>query len=202
MRNNGFTLIEILVAAAIASILMLSVYGVFTQVATAERRLAAEAAAAHQARIIFDRMGRELRSFHAPGGGLTNQFSGGKTGEQLPFIDFSTTATTPQGGAYGTFSAVRYELRKSAGHKGNFELMRTERPLFLTENSQPRALKFGSDIKSMQLRFFDEIAGTWVEQWEPGQAKPPKMVEMLLTLSAGEKEVPFQTTFEVTRVSN
>ncbi len=51
--TGGFTLIEVLVAITLLSLVLTAVYGVFTSLSATEKRLHSDSEAYHQARIIF-----------------------------------------------------------------------------------------------------------------------------------------------------
>ncbi|NOY14028.1 MAG: prepilin-type N-terminal cleavage/methylation domain-containing protein, partial [Deltaproteobacteria bacterium] len=64
MKNavRGFTLIEVLLAILIGSLLLTTIYGIFSSVSNVRNQLEREGEAFHQVRIFFDRIGGELSS--------------------------------------------------------------------------------------------------------------------------------------------
>jgi len=63
MKNQrGFTLVEILIALSIAAVLTVSLAGVLRGAVTTWRALRAQARMDQRARVVIDRMGRDLRN--------------------------------------------------------------------------------------------------------------------------------------------
>ena len=199
-NDRGFTLIEILIAVVITVLLLSTVYEVFNSVSAARDRLEAEGQSYGQARVILDRIGREIRStYFLPSDSLT-RFAGGVSSAGDPYLEFSTTATTPQGGNAAALSGVdvvRYELARDPEAKdGRKVLLRSEFPLFQPADHKPRAARLGTDITGMQVRFYNN--GTWQNSWKSDIL--PQMVEVTLRLQVGGQSVPFVTAFAVNRV--
>ncbi len=201
MRNRtpgGFTLIEVMVAVTITALLLMTIYGVFTSVSRGKARIEADAQGFHQARVIFDRIGREIRGAYFPAGSTTGLFSGGESAGGIPFLELSTTATTPQGGRRGGIAAVRYELRDDPeGEKGQKVLLRNEYPLFDPDGARAQGYRMATGIEALKFRFFD---GSWKEQWPGGGTGTPLSVEVSLSVRVGEELIPFRSSFEVSRL--
>jgi general secretion pathway protein J len=196
----GFTLLEVLVAVAITALLLATVYGVFTPISAARDRLEGEALAYHEARVLLDRIGRELRSAYlSPQPGAKTRFEGGRDAAGRPYLLFSTTAGTPQPGSGGV-ALVRYELDadpEAEPGRGGQVLLRGEAPVWAGNAERAPAYRLGADIVGLGLRFHDGSA--WQEQWpvNPGQPGRPQQVEVTLTLRIADGEVPFVTACEL-----
>lgn len=194
-QQKGFTLIEILVAVTIIVILLSTVYGVFTSVSGAKERLEKEGDGYHLARVIFDRLGREIRGNYYDPKKPDSFFAGGIDEQGNPFLKISTTATTPQGGKVGGVAVVEYELRQDPENPDRKVLMRREySPLDPTGANEPE-YRLAAGIDGMKLRFFD--GSNWVDQWKTGL---PEIVEVTLTVRIEGREIPFVTAFEVPKV--
>lgn len=199
--DSGFTLLEVLIAVAVTALLMLTVYGVFTPVSKAKERLETEGESYHLARVLFDRLGREIRgAYFSPQAGSKTRFQGGTDDTGRPFLLLSTTAATPQEGSAGGVVLVRYQLRDDAeAEPGSTEqvLLRGEAPLFVEDAERAPGYRLGTGIVGLKLRFFD--GSDWQEQWPPDPSRPvlPQQVEVSLTLRAGAGELPFVTAFEL-----
>ena len=185
--SRGFTLIEILLALLIASVVLTSVYGVFSAVSRARNRLEAEGNSYHQARIFFDRLGGELGSLRIVPVGTQAVFISGRDGEDNSFVEFNTELVSPLLQQHGGLSRVRYEIRQ--GEKTG-ELLRSEQVL-LTDLAASEPLIFMSGVKALQLRFLQN--GNWQESWS-GKA-PPQLVEVTLELTIDGRSTPFRSSF-------
>src|SRR5210317_866695 len=108
--ERGFTLIEVLVAISILAILLSSVYGIFSSVSLARERLDADSAEYHRARVLFDRLGRELRGayFQEDDHGLV--FSGRTIDEGMIELELTTSAVSPLSQRGSGIARVHYLL--------------------------------------------------------------------------------------------
>ncbi|MFA5516813.1 MAG: prepilin-type N-terminal cleavage/methylation domain-containing protein [Desulfuromonadales bacterium] len=200
-QEHGFTLLELLVAMTITAILLSTIYGVFSSVSRAKERVESGGEGYHQARVLFDRIGRELRGAYVLSGRPKTRLAGGLNEEQLPFLELSTTATTPFGGHRGGIAIVRYDLRADPEAERNQEgviprvLMRREYNLFDPEGEQRPGYRLATGLGEMTFRFYKD--GDWREEWLSGRDGSPQMVEVTLSISVDGQPVPFRSTFEV-----
>jgi len=200
-RQAGFTMLEVMVAITITSLLLVTVYGIVSSVSSAKERLERDGAAFHQARVIFDRIGREVRSAYVSASASskstsqttagTTRFKGGEDTAKQPYLEFSSTATSLQGGS-GGIVLIRYRLTEDPEKKdGSLVLMRRETPLFQDEE-EGQEYRLSTDIDSLRFRFYDGQA--WQDEWVVGL---PQIIEVNLTVRSGEETLPFRTAFEV-----
>lgn len=194
--QQGFTLVEILVAVSICSILLVTIYGVFTSMSNAKTRVETEGEGYHQARVIFDRIGREIRSSYVDRQLPETRMQGGIDERGVPFLALATTAGTPRQGGTSGVALVRYELRQEAGEaSGKTSLFRSETPDF-AEGETPTTYRLASDIETLRIRFLHD--GEWRDEWPPEiDNGPPQAVEVALTLEIDGTSVPFRSAFEV-----
>ena len=193
--QRGFTLVEIMVAVAVAALLLSTIYGVFQTVAGAKQRLDQEGENYHIARVIFDRLSRELRSAYFPAKG--GRFEGGTNEQGETYLSFTTTASTPLSGA--GVGEVSYLLQLDRDNPaGRKVLDRSERGLNSAEEVS-QSYRIASGIEQLTLRFYDD--GTWLDQWPTSaQAKTPRAIEISLLMEVGDTLVPFRTTLELQKV--
>jgi general secretion pathway protein J len=195
--SRGFTLVEIMVAVSIVTLLLTMVYGVVTSVTGASRRIEEDGESYHRARVIFDRIGREVRGAYRVSSNPRTVFTGGETSEGEPFLELSTTSVTPAGGRLGGISLVRYQLQDDPETEDDGKvLVRREAPLLGDVGDPGREYRLATGIDTMQWRFFSN--GNWQDEWVRGV---PEMVELTLTMHIGEGIIPFRTAFDVPRVT-
>lgn len=194
--NAGFTLLEIVVAVSIVVLVLGTIYGVFTGISRARDRVEGRGAAGHQARVVFDRIGRELRSAY-PVAGIDSAFKGSNgSGSILPSLSFTTAAGTPAGGAHGGIRLVRYTLASlPEGQERGYELLRSEVPAFLGTASPEAASRLLAGVSALHWRFYSD--GSWQEEWPASAGRLPKAVELTLTLQSGSETIPFVSAFEI-----
>ncbi len=193
-RQQGFTLIEVLVATAISALLLAAAYGIFSSVSATRDRLEKEGDAFHLARVLFDRLGRELRgAFYSPQT-AGSRFAGGTDKTGRPYLELVTTAATPLSGGSGLV-VVRYRQVQDNDLGGM--LLRDEFPLYDKAPAQQPDQRLAAGITDLRLRF--RRGDDWQDQWQADQQGGlPDMVEVTLAISAGEEELPFVTAFELT----
>lgn len=192
-REHGFTLVEILVAISIGAILLTTIYGVFSSVSGARDRLEAVGEEYHQARVLYDRLASELRSGYFNTGSKQTRLVGGNNTQGYPFLEFSTTLSTPIfGGRPGGVSLVRYEQMEM---EREIRLYRNEWPLLSTQaDRKPQLLIIG--LKSFALRYYD--GSDWQEEWDSRQRGAlPKMIELTVEVEVDEQVHSFLSTIEL-----
>lgn len=193
--SSGFTLIEVLIAVAITSLVLMAIYGVFASVDGARRRLTNDSEAYHRARVIFDRIGREVRGAYLKPGSLDTYLEGRGGDRREPYLTLTTTATTPQGDG-GGLSQVRYEwLEDAENAKETLVLTRRESGTRQPEKNGREGYRLAVGIEEVWLRFHD---GTeWKDDWDSRSQGPPKRVEIAMRIRSGDLKVPFRSSFEL-----
>ncbi|MDX2496103.1 MAG: type II secretion system protein GspJ [Desulfuromusa sp.] len=189
MRNTsrGFTLIEVLLAILIGTLVLTSVYGIFSSVSGARNRLEAEGEIYHQARVFFDRIGGELSSLRLSPVGKDAVFSSGNTPDGELFFEFNTELISPLLQQHGGISRVRYEVRQK---EESVVLLRSEK-ILLTNLAASEPLVFIADLKTFQMRYFSH--GQWQDSWS-GKSLP-QLIEMTLELENDDRLIPFRSSF-------
>ena len=187
--KGGFTLIEILLAIFIGSLVITSVYGIFAAVSDARNRLSAEGERYHEGRILFDRLGSELSSLRFVPLGKRPVFKSGENNAGDVFIEFNSELVSPLLLQHGGLSRIRYEVQTDAD-SGILTLQRSEQVL-LTNLAASTPRPFIEGLKSFTIRFFKN--GTWRDDWTLKQ--PPEQVEVALEMVAGDKIIPFRSSF-------
>lgn len=200
--ERGFTLVEILVAVSICSILLTTIYGVFTSMSRAKMKVETEGEGYHQARVIFDRIGREIRSTYVDTRPLAiriHRMEGGIDDRGISYLAMATTAGTPGRSGQGGVAVVRYELRQETTEAGGqMSFFRSEAPDFGQQDA-PTTYRLARDIETFRVRFlYDD---EWHDEWPAaGVNLPPQAVEVTLSLVIDGTSVPFRSTFEVPNI--
>lgn len=194
-KQCGFTLIEVLLAIMIGSLVLTSVYGIFTSVSNARNRLEAEGESYHHVRIFFDRVGGELRSLRAAAVRQQPVLKSGKTLEGEPYLEFSTELASPVLKQRGGLSRVRYELRRADEAAA---IYRSEQAL-LADLAASEALPFVEGVKHFEVRYKNTNADQWQDNWSGG--RPPKTVEINLEVEIEGRVAPFRSSFVLPDIS-
>jgi general secretion pathway protein J len=197
--ERGFTLIEILVAISILAIVLSSIYGIFTSVSRARERLDADSADYHRARVVFDRLGRELRGAYFQRNNPDLVFAGGADSPSVLEFELTTTAVTPISQTGSGIANVRYLLTEDTEEdKDGLVLMRRERPVHqpASPNDTADMMRLVPGVEAMSLRFFNE--GRWQTRWDGATSGLPELVEISLQLLGREDGgVRFVSAFDV-----
>jgi len=183
---RGFTLVEVLLAILIGSLLLSTIYGIFSSVSNARNRLETEGEAYHQVRIFFDRVGGELRSMHKAQG--VPLFDVGQTLDGGPYFAFATELVSPLMRKQGGVSLVRYEVRKD---EDTATIYRSEQ-VAQAGLAPVEGLPFIDGVKNFQLRYYQN--GSWLTQWSPGNTAP-QLLEISFDLELDGRIIPFRSSF-------
>lgn len=202
-RAKGFTLVEVLVAISIFAIAISSIYGIFTSISATKDKLDQNSETYHQARVVLDRIGREIHGIYVPEIDDANILKGGFNKQGQVFFELSTTATVSLNIDGIGFVSVRYELvADQESENGSYDIMRTEKPLLgsMSLRGFP-AMRMATGIKNLRIRYFSE--NTWQDQWDAKLQGLPDMLEVLLTAyDKNGEETPFLTAFTFPALSD
>lgn len=196
-RSAGFTLIEVLIAVSLTAIVLTSIYGVFTAVFTARQQVLAESEISQIGRVLFERLGRELRGAWIPTAG--NKFFLATTDRDgRPELCFATASTTLAATGRGGMAALRYSLQPMPeGAIDRFYLVRSEEPYHLRDRLDSGSYPLTGNVKSLLWRFYG--VNGWVESWSAAESNTlPQLVELTITLLDGENhETVLRGTFDL-----
>lgn len=199
---RGFTLIEVLVAVSLLAIVLTSVYGVFGSVNAAKLRLDTDSADYHLARVVFDRLSRDIHGAYFRSKDKTTLFRGGINEHGESFLELTTTAVTVSRAVGAGIAVVHYRLALDQEFgNGRRVLLRSEQPrqsatVLLASAADERMTRLAPDVAGLTLRFFTD--GTWKDQWEPQQNELPQLVEISLVIGQDtHNQLHFTTTFEI-----
>jgi len=191
MRNDaGLTVIELLVALTITTLLLTAVYR--TVMVTSEARVRTEAgnAAHHRARLLADRLDRELLSLAAGVDSQTWLSLTDRNGQQE--LAFTSYASTPLAGQPGMPARIVYSLRRAEEDEvGPYVLQRSEASALAIDT--PRPQRFFDGVKTLHLQCLDN--GVWKDTFtQDAQQKPPQTVSFELETADGYS---FRSAFTV-----
>lgn len=180
-QTQGFTLVEILVAISILAIVLTSIYGVFSAVSRAGDRLDRDSADYHLARVVFDRLGRELHGAYYRPEDETTRLRGGLDAQGSPYLEFATTAVTPASPTGTGVATVRYNLVPTPEEDaGGHTLMRGEFPRKRQIATQEpyRMMRLAPALTALTFRFYRD--GNWLDRWDSSTDGLPQLVEINL----------------------
>lgn len=196
-RSAGFTLIEVLIAVSLTAIVLAAIYGVFTSVFLAREKVLVESETAQIGRVLFERLGRELRGAWIPATG-EKFFLASNDRDGRPEIRFATASTTLAATGRGGIAALRYALQAMPeGPPDRLYLIRSEEPYHLRDRLDDGSYPLSGNVKSVLWRFYG--VNGWVESWSAAESNSlPLLVEMTVTLLDKEnQETVLRGTFDL-----
>jgi len=189
-REAGFTLLEALVALTITALLLTVIYQVVIWVTTGREKAETGNASHHRARLLADRLTRELLSLQVAATadqGLVLETRGGEAR-----LEYTSFASTPQAGVAGVAARIVYSLRPATEDEaGPYVLQRGEISALSPDSGRSR--RFIAGVKSLAWRCL--VDGSWQDRFVPSPDRPlPQAVELELEIADGTH---FRSAFTV-----
>ncbi len=193
--EKGFTLVEVLVALTVTALMLTAVYQTVSSASIARERLAVENAQHHMARIVSERIGRELQSLHFVDNDERTRFQGGIGGGDMELLSFTSTASTPLARQPGLPARISYQLViDPESEQTRYILKRIETSVLSIEDG--RAYKLADGLKDVEIQFRKD--GNWVNRWDSQSTQSlPEAVALTLTASVDNRENVFRTRWLV-----
>lgn len=182
--SAGFSLLEVLVAIAILSFIMMATYQVTSQTIQAKKRLGKMSEAYHAARSSMDRMVQDLSmAFLLEGKPHLGQKQGGDQLKTLFKGDDSGLAFTAlshmrlfQNARESEESEVGYKLERDEENRDAYVLMRREQaPLDKNPEEGGLWLPFASGVKKWKLEFYSDKQNDWQSSWNTASEPEPRL---------------------------
>jgi general secretion pathway protein J len=204
-RQRGLTLLEVMVAIAILSMMSILIYGAFDGLGRGKKNLGRVNDRYHQGRSAIARMSRELSSAflsaHQP---LTEQ-------QFRRLTIFKATNTSPADRLDFTSFSHRRLIRDSHESdqnelsyfgspdpkvQGKIDLARRESTIIDLDPKRGGEVEvLAEDIDHFDVRFLDATTGLWTESWDTSQAtgqpnRLPFEIKIKLALKGGLENKP------------
>jgi type II secretion system protein J len=190
--QRGFTVLELVMALAISTLLLTVVYTAFNSTEKVRNKITTGNSAHHISRVISSRIGRELQSLQFRAGDAESRFLyNNQSGRQS--LEFNSSSSTPLASQPGLPSKIIYRLRPANNdEQGPLVLERSEQSALTV--GTPRSLKLFDGISSLSFRFFAN--GQWTDDWDSDQTrKIPQAVSM--TFERENDEFTFRTAWPI-----
>lgn len=219
-QQRGLTLLEVLIASAILSLVASMIWVAFDQTGKMRTRLSERQEHDHLARVALTRITRDLRSaflsLHVNqeqrAAAVITAFKGrsGNGGSRLDFTTF-THRRLRRGTHEGDACEVGYQL---LDHRGDdtvrgMDLVRRESPRIDNDPERGGVIDvLVPGVKSFTVSYFDDATEQWTETWDSTQAtgqvgRLPPRVRVTLTLEEGprseERVYSTETPLMITR---
>lgn len=224
--ERGFTLIEIVIAVSILTIVVAVGYSGLTQIIQAKKALDDNRDADLIANSILTRMTREFQLAFAsmpllPDKGATDDknasrarfkgtektLSNQEHGDTVSFIALEGGQYLPDGGTHAGLVEITYRVEPDpdspAGSNQKFVLVREETPYILpAKKAYQKQMVFPitSDLVSLELYYFDGKKNQWTKSWgenDDNLKLPRRIMYSLKIRTPSGKIVGFSTTVAV-----
>ncbi len=185
-KCRGFTLIEILMALAIFSSILVLLLSAFTGAARTREMLADRYGKSRQKAMAVDRFGTDIAGAVSATKLTDSHMSSHEdTFSGQPGATFAFTAFAPASDASERLSSGLVKIRyfpKVSSDAGYLDIYREQSDLAQIENRLPiRETRIARRIKGFRVELFD--GSTWQKEWPPAPDKKgalPKIVAIIL----------------------
>jgi general secretion pathway protein J len=212
-RLRGLTLIEIMVAISILSMVSVLIYGAFDGLSRGKKGLGRLNDRYHQGRMAIDRLARELSSAfvsqHVP---LVPSLIRSQTvfvgvnsspADRIDFTSFSHRRLV-RDSHESDQNELSYFGSPDPAVPGKVDLARRESAHIDTEPRRGGEVNvIAEDIDLFDVKYLDPTTSQWLETWDTTQAtgqpnRLPLQVKITLVLRGGEASKPFELQTKVT----
>jgi type II secretion system protein J len=187
LDEKGFTLIEILVAASIMSVILVGLYMTFFSVTRARVRIDKTLERSREVRRFMDVMSTEARSSYFNAASSKTRFDGefferrGRSQSRVAFTWFSYPIATTASRPTSELMAVSYFIESTDGIDTLYKAKWN--PYSDIESGYTAEVM--EDVESFLLTYY--TGKEWVKSWDAlRETKLPKAIKIELALSVGE----------------
>ncbi|HEV2207524.1 MAG TPA: prepilin-type N-terminal cleavage/methylation domain-containing protein [Verrucomicrobiae bacterium] len=183
--RRGFTLVEILIAMGILSLVLAAIYSSWTAILRASKVGTETAAAVQRARMASRTIEESLGSAVSFAANQQYYFFDAENGDNssLSFVTH-LGPSFPRSGKFGDFTVRRVTFTVEKGRDGTSDLMLRQQPLLMDmdKDEQEFPLVLAKDVKSFKTEFWDLQLQDWTDEWKQTN-QLPVMVKVSLEIA-------------------
>ncbi len=186
--EGGFSLIEVLIAAAISSAVVFAMYMSFSSVLSAQRAVSAQAERTRQTTRFMETFSREISSSYVSGNRATffrgKPLSGKRHDSAIEFTAFGYPM--PGNAGHGDLTAIRYSVLE--GEDGHPALFREAWNPYSRDAARAAArVEVIGAVESFDVTFYNGTAwaAAWDGEFEKGM--PQAVLAIIKTIDRGEE---------------
>ena len=181
-KKRAFTLIEIMVAIAILSLVIAAIYATWRAILSATKVGQAAAAQVQRTRVALRCLEEALTytEMYAANANYYSFIAENGTEASLSFVA-NLPKDFPRSGRFGDFTVRRVLFSIQSGADGDRELVLRQAPILMDydQDEQEHPLVLMRNVKSMELEFWDMQKKDWTDAWDQTN-QMPKLVRFTL----------------------
>lgn len=200
----AFTLVEIMIAIGILSLVLAAIYSSWTSILRASKVGLDAAANAQRARITIRVLEDSLGSAQSFAANLPYYYFDAENGDS-PVLSFVArlSKSFPRSGKFGDLDMRRVTFTVESTSDGTRQLVLRQCPLMMEPDDDEKAfpIVLAKNVKGLEMQFWDSNKNPpeWVDEWEGAKTNQlPKMVMLTLKLTANPHSS--RITDEITRI--
>jgi len=205
-RRSAFTLVEIMIAIGLLSMVLAAIYSSWTSILRASKTGLEAAASAQRARITIRVLEDSLGSAQSFAANLPYYYFAAENGDS-PVLSFVArlSKSFPRSGKFGDLDVRRVTYSIEAGPDGSRQLVLRQNPLIMDPDKDEKEypIVLAKHVKGLEMQFWDsnKNPAEWVDEWDgPKTNQLPKMI--MLTLKLADNPHSSRITEEITRIIN
>ncbi len=187
-RRLAFTLVEILVAMGIFSLVLAAIYSTWTAILRASKTGLEAAAAVQRARMAGRTIEESLGSAMCFMANQSNYFFLADNSGSKPYLSFVArlAPSFPRQGKFGDFTIRRVTFSVEPSAAGGKQLVLRQCPLLRDpdkdEDEQKHPLVLAKNVREFSTEFWDQRLEDWVDEWKMTN-QLPALVKVTLKLA-------------------
>ena len=203
-RRSGFTLVEIMIAIGILSLVLAAIYSSWTAILRASKTGLDAAASAQRARITVRVLEDSLGSAQSFAANLPYYYFDAENGD-TPILSFVARLSKSflRSGKFGDMDMRRVTFSVEAAPDGTRQLVLRQNALVMDMDTDEKEhpIVLAKNVKGFEMQFWDTNRNPpdWVDEWAGAKTNQlPKLV--MVTLKLADNPHSTRVTEEITRI--
>jgi prepilin-type N-terminal cleavage/methylation domain-containing protein len=203
-HRRAFTLVEIMIAIGIFSLVLTAIYSSWTSILRCSKTGLDAAASAQRARITVRVLEDSLGSAQSFQANLADYYFVAENGSEatLSFVA-RLSKSFPRSGKFGDLDLRRLTFSVEAAPDGGHQLVLRQNPLVMEPDRDEREhpIVLAKNVKGFEMQFWasEKNPPDWVDEWREQKTNQlPKMV--MITLKLADNPLSSRITEEITRI--
>jgi general secretion pathway protein J len=199
---GAFTLVEILIAIGIFSLVLAAIFSSWTAILRSSKTALNVAASVQRSRISLRMLEDSLGSAQSFGANLPLYSFVAQNGDDaaLSFVA-RLSEQFPRSGKFGEFDVRRLTFTIESAPDSTRQLVLRQSPILMEpdEDEQKHPIVLAKNVKGFEMQFWDTQKNDWVDTWDNAKTNQlPKLV--MFTLKVADSPTDRQAKEEITRI--